>query len=449
MLRTFLCLTFLVLFAYTQTVAQLKVLWGEISEEEISLSKCPFDSEAPAVVLHKIGYIGNSYGQLIISDYTRIKILKREGIDMKGDVVISLYTKNEYENLLELKAQTINVEEDGTIVKTEIKAHEIFSVEAENNHLQKKFIFPNVRIGSILEYAFIKSTKNIYNLTDWYFQDDIPILHNELRLDMNADLSYQILYQGPRLMMKYGKEKAYYWTLKNIPAFKPEPFVTNQTDHIEKLKFQLAGYYNEPQYVGNNKFIKKFTDISSKTESMVDYMLEDKDFDNFIGKGKKLKYILDQLPHKSENLLEQVKNIYNYVQKNYKWNGKYGLFPKKTFNEFLSAKNGSGTEINLLIIALLKELNLEVYPCIISTKENGRINKDFMDIGAFNHTLGLIVLDGTDYFCDATDPLRPFDLLAWKDVNGVGLVLDKKKFRWADVKPPVNNTLTFYGNLNF
>jgi len=44
---------------------------------------------------------------------------------------------------------------------------------------QKKFAFPNVREGSIIEYKYTMVSPYIFQLDDWKFQYEIPVKWSE------------------------------------------------------------------------------------------------------------------------------------------------------------------------------------------------------------------------------------------------------------------------------
>ena len=114
----------------------------------------------------------------------------------------------------------------------------------------------------------------------------------------------------------------------------------------------------------------------------------------------------------------------------------------------LETKKGNSAEINLLLTVLLQESGLEAYPVLISTKGHETINRDFPDISSFNQIISIVIIDGNEYLLDATSKLRPYDLLAIKDLNRDGLLLDKKKVRWVDIKPGKSNSTIIYSNLD-
>jgi hypothetical protein len=80
---------------------------------------------------------------------------------------------------------------------------------------------------------------------------------------------------------------------------------------------------------------------------------------------------------------------------------------------------------------MLKCAGISGDPVILSTRDNGRIQTLYPIVSQFNYVLARVKLDSVSYFVDATDPLRPIDLLPFKVLNVKGLVVKKDTVEWA------------------
>ena len=116
--------------------------------------------------------IGNTKGSfsLLFNNYRRAHILNKNGYNI-GDVQISLYTNGESEEELEnLKAVTYNLE-NGKVVQTKLEIKSaVFKDKVSKNLVVKKFTFPNIKAGSIIEYEYKIKSDFIFNLQPWDFQ---------------------------------------------------------------------------------------------------------------------------------------------------------------------------------------------------------------------------------------------------------------------------------------
>lgn len=82
---------------------------------------------------------------------------------------------------------------------------------------------------------------------------------------------------------------------------------------------------------------------------------------------------------------------------------------------------------------MLRGAGLEAHPVLISTRDNGKISQNFSTLGQFNHVLTYAKAGDREYLLDATDPLRPYDLLPVAALNEVGWLVDAKNPRWIEI----------------
>ena len=165
------------------------VKWGKYSQEEIRMSFGNYDKEAAAIVLCEYGTIKFSGSFITISKHVRIKILDENGLSF-ADVTLPYWYKDNLEEITTLKAQTANFNVSGKPQIDKVSNNQIFNADIDENWKAKKFTFPNVKKGSIIEYDYATISKNFTFLDDWIFQNAIPILHSELRVMIPETLDY-------------------------------------------------------------------------------------------------------------------------------------------------------------------------------------------------------------------------------------------------------------------
>ena len=110
---------------------------------------------------------------------------------------IRLYTNGEAEEELEnLKAVTYNLE-NGKVVETKLEIKSaVFKDKINKNLVIKKFTFPNIKEGSIIEYEYTLKSDFIFNLQPWEFQGEYPRLWSEYNVAMPSFYNYVTLTQG-------------------------------------------------------------------------------------------------------------------------------------------------------------------------------------------------------------------------------------------------------------
>jgi hypothetical protein len=101
--------------------------------------------------------------------------------------------------------------------------------------------------------------------------------------------------------------------------------------------------------------------------------------------------------------------------------------------EIAENKKGTSSEINLLLINLLKTNGIEVYPLLAAERTFGKVNPDFPFIDQFNITIAFAIADGKQYILDATQKNCPPDLIPYEYLNTIAFLVDRKKFNIVNI----------------
>ena len=402
--------------------------WGKVSKAETELKKVPYDQEAHAVVLAHTGHLSYLRGNFHVKKYVRIKILDSEGIS-EGNVAIPYYSGNRMEKIDNIKAQTLEILENGKIVKHSLDKKQVFDIKVNENWSEVRFALPAVKAGTIIEYSFDLYTENFYFLEGWVFQNDIPTLHSYFKAEVPDFLRYKLLMHGRRMVSKYqNAAPGYEWELKNLPALKNEPYTFNLLDYAEKISFQLTSYDKRDTY-NNIKDEKVFVDW----ENISKEILSRQEFKSYLNSNKVIDEVLSLFPAEKDSL-SYAKELYSYVQQTYSWNERYGLLPDHQLKEMLKSNAGNGTSINLLLVGMLQRAGFDAYPTYVSTKSHGMVSPEFPFLSQFNHVIGLVTINGKEYLLDAAGNKLAFGILPVQDLNYKALALSKKEPRWVEVR---------------
>ncbi|MEL7339742.1 MAG: transglutaminase-like domain-containing protein, partial [Bacteroidota bacterium] len=130
---------------------------------------------------------------------------------------------------------------------------------------------------------------------------------------------------------------------------------------------------------------------------------------------------------------EKLIRLYRYVRDQIAFDGDRRIIYKDKLSDLLETRRGNSAAINLLLREMLAGVGIEAHPLLISTRNHGRVFKDYPMINQFNHLLCYAQIGEEEYFLDATHPFRPYDLLAYNDLNGQGWLLDKANPRWKKI----------------
>ncbi len=421
--------------------AQDKMKYGKVSDAEMKMTSYAADPDAEAVVLGEAMRVIFSVrnGKLMLTYYyhTRIKILSKKGME-QANVAIRYWSNRRGENITKIKAQTLNWK-DGEIVKTELTKEEIFTDKIDDYRSVKKFAFPAVEVGSVLEYYYEMDSHYFTSINDYYFQSNIPVIWSSYSVEVLESLKYRFDLQGNHPFSAQTQSPItlnqaegmlgteYYWLMKNIPALKREPYITSMRDYYAGVRMRLSSY--EPKNSFHERYISTWPSMNAlyfKEIAKENYLKEN--YSDLIWSDAK------KVINSSMKPLEQVDALYQFVQKSIKWNGFDEINPDHTADYCYKEKKGSNTEINMTLLSLLRKAGIEAYPLLISTRDNGKTMNFLPYLYQFNQTLIVAVIDGKTYQLDASHEDYPMNILHPNNLNAEGwIIIDENEGRWVNI----------------
>lgn len=478
--------------------SNVPIKWGKILPEDISMKTYAADPVASAVVLC-------DYGTTKVGPRTeyfrhvRIKILKEEGLKY-AEVELPYRFYNKYDDVGQIKAQTININEKGVMVVTKLKSKSILDLQIDRKNKKKVFTFPDVKVGSIIEYKYTIFSLDLVKLRDWYFQTTIPVIWSEYRISVSRRFDYLVTYQqgraldideqtsfGKRLQWLYSTKikKAYRELIDNNFVLYESPqktakvyliegqtlrFVMNQmpainkntpaiTDLFSTIKVHLymaAGnfpFYYRPILLTANEDYDTWDRSQLRQKWLTGYIvywmptweeatqkwLKNDRIGNRLIKSFNYKSIFDNIGVQEDNQQKTVQGIFKYVRENIKWDGTYSIGADRDFDEVLKKKTGSSAELNLMIVALLRRAGLEADPVLVRTSNLGRIENMYPVKDQFNHVVAEVKVDGKTICMDATgDSIN--DLPA-NVQNTTGWLLKREGSGWITFTKPETQSL--------
>ena len=362
----------------------------------------------------------------------KIKIYKKEGLEFANQQ-IPYYVGSNKERVVISDAFTYNIV-NGKIEKTKLKSEGEFKEEVNERWNLKKITFPSVKEGSIIEYSYKIVSPYISNFSDWYFQYEIPVNYVKYEVYMPQYFVYSTVITGYENIVTeenyingsdYSSTK-YTYLGKNIPGLKEEEFVKNIDNYTSKLKLELASinYPNQPT-----------KNVSLNWEDVAKSIYEN---DNF---GKELNYksyyedevkkiVSDQM---SES--EKMNSIFSYVQSNMNWNKNFGYNCENGVKKAFKDKIGNIADINLMLVSMLRFVNLDANPIILSTTSNGIAI--FPSRLAFNYVIaGVKLNDGSLILLDASNKNTLPNIIPIRTINWFGrMILPSGKSIEVDLNP--------------
>ncbi|OWP63648.1 hypothetical protein CDA63_07600 [Hymenobacter amundsenii] len=468
------CAGAVVLEARAQTAP---IKFGKIDEADLTSQNFGADSAAAAVVLCDYGISRFDYAEkgfrVLFERTTRVKILKKSGYDY-ATVRVPLYHKEgREEKITSLKGFTYNLV-NGQVVKEKLDSDAIFKEESTPNINVRKFTLPNVREGSVVEYTYTVASEFTFNFQDWTFQSDIPVRWSEYRAAIPEYFDYKMLMQGyePLAVQERndgltqytirwsssitpggngGREAGgvavvtptvtnYRWAMKDVPALREEPYMTTADDYVAKIDFELAGVKMPEQ---------PYQMVAGSWTKIDMELLQDDNFGGQLNRGGFLKDQLAPLLAKTTDPTAQVAAIHELVRRSVKHNGNNGLMATSSVRRAYDQKAGSAADVNLLLIAALREAGFQANPVVLSTRAHGRLQTSVPLLSRFNYVLAHVQLPGgQQMLVDATEELAPCGMLPHRCLNGQGrLIMPKSQdSRWVELK--TDDRLTSYRQVN-
>ncbi len=430
-------------------VQEPTVKYGKITPDAFQKNPYPPDSSAEGVVLYELGETHLDYTEnkfwVVYSLHRRLHILKKSATD-RATVSVRLYRAGSgaTEDLSGLDGATYNVTA-GAVVTDKLTKTGIVTERVSDNVSLQKFTLPNVREGSIIEYRYtIRTPFTISNNPrTWAFQDDIPTLWSEYRVTFPDSFYYKMLMNG-YLAMTINQVKAvtvplftgeepvtaqmYRFAVANSSAIRSEAYITTTNDYLTKIDFELASI-NFPGQVTRN--------FSVGWDAMDKTLLDEA---NFGGQYKRAAFLREvatllKTNHPATDTMARIGAACRVIGTAMKWDetsSYYSTSIKKAYE----AKKGDAADINLTLIALLREMGYDANPVVLSTRAHGRFSRESALLKQLNYVVAHLDMGGRDVLLDATEPyLRP-GTLPLHALNGVGrLILPDSRSRFIALNP--------------
>jgi hypothetical protein len=426
----------------TLIAKEFKPKFGKIPMEELTSNVCPIDSNAHAYYLFDIGnssfiYSNNDGFEIEYYRHFRIKILDKSGLDYATISIPYYDSGSSRAKVQNIKAYSYNLE-DGKIIKTQLKRDAIFDEQTSKNWKQKKFAIPNVKEGSVIEVSYCISTNTLWSFPGWQFQYYIPVLHSEYEVCIPEYFNYNHFFRGYHFIKSVksvtngsipqgNNQSITYWvneynySLTNVPAFPIGEKLTTPENYICKLEYELASY----QFPGsmNKSFSQKWEDVDK-------ILYEEEDFGVRLKTIGFLKEDAEAISLTTSDKMGKMNAAFNSIKKKMKWNENSSCWSTSPLKKSYETGTGNSADINLTLVALLRQLDIEAYPVVLSTRKNGMIHPANPSINQMNYVIALCKIDGKNYLMDATEKYSEVNVLPERCLNNEGRIIDQVNLGW-------------------
>jgi hypothetical protein len=395
--------------------------YGKIDKADLQMQDCSFDPGAEALILLDIGEIEfnyiNNIGWVSESRYRiRIKVLKEKAVS-RSEIKLPYFAKDSREDISNISGISCNLDANGNIVESKLENNNIYDRIIDKDYAEVSFALPNVKTGTIFEYKYKKTRKSFY-IPSWNFQQSIPTRYSAYNVIIPEYFQFTLLVTKRQELEKKastGIREGVWYLMRNIKGLKDEPFSSGKVDYVQRIDFQLSNI-NAPGY---------YEEIRTTWPKIITELLEDEDFGMALKKNLRGINDIVQTAMAKPAINEKIRTIYNYVQRNMQWNEDYSLYSFTGIKEAWDKKSGNITDINFILINLLKEAGIAAKPLLVSTKDHGMVSPVYPFLKRFNAVLAYVKDGDREFVMNAADKYNPYNLMPYDVINTNALVIDK------------------------
>ncbi len=407
---------------------------------EISLQNLPDSADFPdahAVVLldeGKVDVEGSGNVRLTLFDRHKIIRILDEGGLHYANVVIPYHPGSS--SVEKIQARTIH--QDGRI--TVLKPEHIFDIYLYPNFIfyadqkAKKFTFPDVEPGDIIEYRYQIVYQNLTLYPSWSFQGFIPVLRSRFEITFPSSVKlhhkvYNFILKPDSLIRPSGFKSVYLWQIKDIPAIIPEPAMPPLSEIASYLLFSPLGFKNW-QDVANWYF-----ELSQDRQQPT----------------RQIGHFTRQLILGSQDEIQKLRKIYQWTRDHIRYIAiaiGIGSFQPHYAADVFKNRYGDCKDMVTLMCAMGKAAGLKIYPALVSTKQNGKLDTTLATPLRFNHMIAVAELTNKEHiFMDPTHKGAPFGYVPWY-LQNVFVLLIKGNDSFELIKIPSENKIANATSIN-
>ena len=419
------------------------MVWGQIPESDWALTRCDWDTAAPALILGDIGSLwvfrrSFSGFQQGLRRHQRIKIFNKNGFDYADMAIPFRRTSSRTETVKILRAQTVL---PGNVVHP-VDSTQIFFEKVDDVHSICRFTFPQLEEGAILEFEYEFFSPFYFVLEEWRFQHQLPVRLSHLTTQLDDQLVYNYLAELPtdKQVSNDGKGGVTFangarsqfssgvFYMEQLPGVQEEPFVTTMKDYVARIRFQLS----EIVVNGRNEvIISTWEKLANDLRAHPGFGLRYTSKKSF----RKLVKAVSKPMQLATTPLEKVEIAKKFLESKLKCDGLGPYFDYFTLDAVFKSGHANASELNLMLLAILRASDVPAYPLLTSTRENGRIIQNYPLLEQFNHLMVWLPLSNDTLVVDLGDPDRPIGYPTPEALNYMGWLISDQSQHFIEILP--------------
>jgi hypothetical protein len=409
--------------------------WLPITQQDLAVKDVPHDPGAYAIQLYMSYYQDDD--RKFISVYKRIKILRAGALEPGRKLVDVEIPIESGQSLKELAARTIHP--DQTIVEFTGKPFERVLIKTRGvKYTAKTFSFPDVTVGSIIEYRYLISLPLgvVNTISAWPVQEDLFTVKEDLRFRAyqgvvsvptewtsvmpKSKVAYSYLNQiDLSVPEKKQPGNLMELQLQNVPKFDAEEYMPPEDDFRPVIFFYYGGremsspegFWDEWQkliaayvekYIGNSREI---SDAAAKA------------IGGETDPEKKLRKLYARAQQIRNTSFERERTSEERKQEHLKRN--------TSTQEVLQRGYGSAWDVNATFAALARAAGFDATMLGVSGRKDRSFNKIILWLGQLDASAVMVTLGGKDLILDPGTRFCPFGVLRWENTNTTALKFSK------------------------
>ncbi|HEY0565960.1 MAG TPA: DUF3857 domain-containing protein [Terriglobales bacterium] len=395
--------------------------WQPINPEELKMTSVPEAPGAKAVILYRDFYEDDD--QYFATEYVRLKVLTEAGRKY-ADVELPYLDK--HKRVMEISARTIHP--DGSVVDFDGKVYTKKGTYRGFKTVLKTFTLPDVTVGSIIEYKFVRrwDPQSFYFDTFWDVQDELfqkhvtflmkptsrsLTSHDETR---NYDRTMYVGLNLPSSAKIQDRPNGLQLVMENVPAFEPEANQPPRRELAMGVYFYLGNSDNKPEKFWRGVG-KDWSNAANK----------------YIGHSGAVTEIANQVAPASLPPEERLRKLYARAQqiRNFSFDRERSakeikvedVKPNRSVEEVLKHGYGTQSEINRAFVALARAAGFDANLFYAASREYQFFNINVLSDTQLDDELAVVTLNGKDLFLDPGTLMCPYGLLDWRYTSSAGI----------------------------
>jgi transglutaminase-like putative cysteine protease len=301
------------------------------------------------------------------------------------------------------------------------------------------FNLPSVEVGSILEFYFqVRANGGIMPNPDWEIQGKYPVRHAKylyaplpdllgsqgggwVAMDEHgqalSDFMWYVNLPGGKTIAP-NASKRFELELSDIPPLPHEQWAPPTDSQRYEVRFYYAPGNSVGQYWTSEggywlKDVGHFAEVSGSIKSAAASVVAPGDSDT--DKAKKLYAAVQGFENTDFTRKKSDAELKNE-----------GLKAAKKAEDTWAQRSGSGEDLALLYLALLRGAGLTAYPMKVVDRERGIFKPNYLNWHQLDATVVILSTGGQEIVLDPGEKMCPFQMVSWRH-SGAGGVRQQEK----------------------